>query len=362
MNHLAFACTSRLLAKLGAMLLLGALFVTIRPADARAADDRLPPRLEGPVEALVGGRFADAAAQLAAMESSLDPYDDEHDVVAELRTFANELASRRLELLPVGTGARPPRPPVVRPGGRFDDVHRLVADGELARAQQTLASIAPIERSERLVARALERVIASWRERGVVPALAPGRATSNKDAGLFSPESRRGEWYGWQLLFADAPLLGTTVVAAAVEPQDRDWWRRDMPIAFASSFALSAFAPALVHLGHGRRKVAVTSLALRLGAPAGGAIGGAVVALPFAAVLGGMATTHSAELFAGTLLFGAFAGGVAGTLTAMVIDTAFLSYETVPPSPPARTAMRPVLRPFIAPSRGGLEAGVGATF
>jgi len=154
--------------------------------------------------------------------------------------------------------------------------------------------------------------------------------------------------YGFELAAADAAALTITAVASTSRG-DRG---------AIASVSLFTFAP-LVHLAHGNRHGAETSLGLRLALPAIGAVAGLV---------GGAAIQHASTTCAAEpcepadgLATGAFVGMGIGTLAgmgaAMVIDYAFLGKKRVEIGP-EHAAWSPV----VSASQHGVSLGVTGTF
>ncbi|HUS29101.1 MAG TPA: hypothetical protein VMZ53_11340 [Kofleriaceae bacterium] len=117
------------------------------------------------------------------------------------------------------------------------------------------------------------------------------------------------------------------------------------------------FAAPVVHIAHGRGVTALQSLGLRAGLPLLGAYVGYNVgpddAICVESVSGYDGPSHSSCGGDGSLV-GMILGGMAGGVTAMVLDAKYLAkYEK-------RTA--PTWSASIKPARGGLSLGVSGTF
>lgn len=153
--------------------------------------------------------------------------------------------------------------------------------------------------------------------------------------------------YRSDVLLADGASIGLVLLAAPTHsPQ-------------LAAFGVSGFflgAP-IVHIAHGRGTAALESLGLRAGLPLVGAWIGYRVgpqdiacadAAPVEGGLGGGCTDQGS-------IVGMLLGGLAGGVSAMVIDAKFLAKYEKRTAPPSWTAS-------IAPSHGGATVGVAGTF
>lgn len=175
------------------------------------------------------------------------------------------------------------------------------------------------------------------------------------------PPGHHTNWYGWELLLADGvSFIGMPTLALATSSNGET---------SASLLVLGAggyfFAPGALHLSHGRAGAAAGSLALRIGLPVVGILGGTV------------ATGGCTRSLCGIALA---IGAVVGVVSAVGIDAAALAYERVDDddlddarsdreAPATRSARRHAARkpialaPTFGPRReGGFDVGVAGAF
>jgi len=146
-----------------------------------------------------------------------------------------------------------------------------------------------------------------------VPEAAPRAPTvaGQQHSGL-APALTVPRWYGWETLATDGAALLVAVTALRADDDSRS-------VLALSSVALYGLGGPIVHLTRDNGWQALGSLLLRGGLPvAGGAAG---VALE-------RCDNSDEEDFCG--LSGAILGGLAGVVSAMVIDSAVLGWERAP--------------------------------
>lgn len=155
-------------------------------------------------------------------------------------------------------------------------------------------------------------------------------------------ESPPTVWYGWQTLASDTPAA---IAAVASYTTDN---RALQPILGLSAVAVYLVVPPVVHIAHGRGKVAAFDLALRLGLP----FVGAAVAWG----VGTVADTHHDDLM--PLAYGAW-GLIVGGAGAAVIDATAFAHERGQPQPPT-TALS--WTPTVTRVGNGAIAGISGQF
>jgi hypothetical protein len=160
------------------------------------------------------------------------------------------------------------------------------------------------------------------------------------------PPAVRKEWYGWQVLVADASWM---VLAPVVGVAGKS-------VTMGTMTGLGGFCLAgpLVHAARGNGKAVLESVALRVGLPIGGALSYPI----YGAFSGG---PKEAEDFYGAAAFGA---GL-GVVTAIVADVAFIANETVTIDVPPRTARNApgfAIVPTVNVARQQQTIGVQGTF
>ncbi|MBI2390463.1 MAG: hypothetical protein HYV09_12815 [Deltaproteobacteria bacterium] len=129
-------------------------------------------------------------------------------------------------------------------------------------------------------------------------------------------------WYGWQNLAIDGAAVTLLYVAGNASGRDNDSFGY-------GAVATYALGGPIIHLAHGNPGTALGSLALRVGAPVGGAM------------LGCAADADSSEL---GCLGGAVVGFLLGYGTAVAVDAAALAYEEHE-APRAWSKTRPLVTP-----------------
>jgi hypothetical protein len=157
-------------------------------------------------------------------------------------------------------------------------------------------------------------------------------------------------WYGWQPLVADANAVLLVLAASSTKSGALG----------LSGLGTYLLAPPIIHLAHGRPGAAAGSFTLRVILPfTGGLLGGA------------LATGCSSGPYC--KLNGVVLGGLAGLVSAIVIDAAAISYEELEPrassqSASARATLTPApyrtkLVPLVGPKKeGGLDVGLAVIF
>jgi hypothetical protein len=156
-------------------------------------------------------------------------------------------------------------------------------------------------------------------------------------------------WYGYQTLTLDGVALGVTAAGVAQ--------KSTLPAVGLVTYVVGA---PIVHVVHGHGIKALADLGLRVGAPIGGALAGAIIGV---AVL-----PRSADAFDGlaNMYYGFVVGGLLGIGSAVAVDAAFLAREDAPKKDKAddasRTSASVQWTPTVAPSPGGATAGVVGTF
>jgi hypothetical protein len=147
------------------------------------------------------------------------------------------------------------------------------------------------------------------------PTPAPTPQASPAEA-LIAPPSRTPEaldevWYGWQTLVADAAALATGIAGGVANSG---------PVA-GLAYGGYVLAPPIVHWTHGKVGIGFASLSLRVFAPPG--------MLLIGALFGGLANHQSPESGAA---IGAMTGLIAGYIGTVVIDAALFGYEKQQPT------------------------------
>jgi hypothetical protein len=175
---------------------------------------------------------------------------------------------------------------------------------------------------------------------------APQRAPDEEE----DEPPKPGHWYGYQTLGVDLGALA--LLALSVQSESGG-------LALAS-LGTYVVGPPIVHFAHGNIGKGFGDLGLRLGLP----VGGALVGVGFACVLGGCGGHGD---FAGyAAAFGGLVGGASGGVAAMIIDWALLSREPsrqAPREPRDAGARRPVtLTPSVAVPPSGGALGLGGVF
>lgn len=153
-----------------------------------------------------------------------------------------------------------------------------------------------------------------------------------------APPSGR-TWYGWQNLTADGAAVVFLVFAAGASGQGND------SLAWASLTTYALGGP-IIHLAHGNPGTALGSVALRVGAPIGGAM------------LGCGAGGGDGEF---GCLGGAALGFLAGYVTAVAVDAGALAYEEHE-APRGYSKARPLVVPTAGLTRHGGTLGLQAIF
>lgn len=132
--------------------------------------------------------------------------------------------------------------------------------------------------------------------------------------------------YGWQTLIADGASLAVGVTGAYLSYGYPTTITTAM---FYSGAVGYAVAPPMIHWGHGRIAQGFESLGLRLALPTGGALLGAAIGPPCV-----IHDDHHDRSCLVTIV----GGLLIGLITASVIDSSYLTYETVEPAAGARVA------------------------
>lgn len=148
------------------------------------------------------------------------------------------------------------------------------------------------------------------------------------------------EWYGWQVLVADASSLSLGIVGGL--------GGRSLPAAGLGAVTYVGVSP-IIHGVHGNAGAALGSLGLRVAMPTGGLFLGAAI---------GNGSSRSDQL--GGVIVGAFTGAAAGMVLATVIDTTLLARADKAPEPVP--AGKVVWRPNLGVSQRGAEVGVSGAF
>ena len=166
------------------------------------------------------------------------------------------------------------------------------------------------------------------------------------------------EWYGWQTLTADGAaiaLMASGIVAGSGPA--------GAPLGY-TGMASYVVTPAVIHGAHGHVLRGVGDAAIRVVTPVLGTIVGAFSGAALYASKARPAPADGANDYFSpgfdALFTGAAIGFLAGVLAASAIDAAVLARDDAPAARPAPSGA--VLRPVVAPSRGGVSAGLTAVF
>jgi hypothetical protein len=138
--------------------------------------------------------------------------------------------------------------------------------------------------------------------------LAASVVRGQEAAPAFDAPGTESVWYGWQPLLGDAAAVG--LVSLGLRGQSK--------AATLAGLGVFALASPMIHASHGSEWRAAVSLGLRVGLPLGGALLG--LALD--------SNCGQEEEFCG--LAGFALGGLAGTVTAVLLDDGVLSWEEKP--------------------------------
>jgi hypothetical protein len=191
------------------------------------------------------------------------------------------------------------------------------------------------------------------------PATAPLTAASHDEEeaspdevpseGAPAPAARQHvEWYGWQTLLADGISLGTMPLELSSNNPSASY------LFYASLSGYTFGAPA-VHAAHGRWRLAVADLGLRVGAVAVGSLAGAAIGKPGApsgcdARIAACLTDDSNGLFIGATI---------GAIAASLLDASLLARDVHTREAPVPTF---VWTPAASVVRGGATAGLTGEF
>jgi hypothetical protein len=183
------------------------------------------------------------------------------------------------------------------------------------------------------------------------PAPAPAASAPTLVARETAPKKRRAEgeeapreWYGYQTLVVDLAGIGMGVGAAG----------GGYPLAIAGLATYVVGGP-IVHAAHGHGGKVGLDLGIRLGAPAAGALTGALIACA-----GGSCGYELGALVA--LAGGGFGAGI-GAITAIVIDAAVIAREPAERREEvAKWDGKPIVRPEVTSLPGGGAVGIGGAF
>jgi hypothetical protein len=169
----------------------------------------------------------------------------------------------------------------------------------------------------------------------VLAASAPRTASAEEPP----PPATTSEWYGGQLLVADALALGTTMGAIYLDPE-RTF---EQPL-FYLGLGMYALGGPILHAVHGKRGRGAVSLGLRLGVPAAAGVTTALV------------RGHSCvgqDCGANAAAYGVMGAGLAA-LGVSVLDAVFASEDI-----PVERSWTPTIAPLPG---GGASFGVAGTF
>lgn len=281
-----------------------ALATTWFAADARADEQPVvADRFAAVREEIVAGKLEAARAALSAIADTPAERAIGVELQFVLDTWIAQGGPPRQE---GGVAAAPP----AEWEPALADARDLLLRGSYSAASFRLRALADSAPNEvrRAVASELGRVAASLAARTREPApkpppvAAPEKpATTEKTA---EPETR---WYGWQTLLADS--ASTTLMALGVPTQSG--------VPAVIGFVGYLVAPPIIHAAHSRPLAALADVGLRVGLPViFGIVGNALCKTPDSDL--GCAP----QVAVGVLL---------GMVTAVVVDGAALSFETVTP-------------------------------
>jgi hypothetical protein len=166
------------------------------------------------------------------------------------------------------------------------------------------------------------------------------------------PADQQASWYGWQTLLTDAGAIGLWVVAGLLDDakyasSSQRSYQSASKAALLLGVGTYVLAAPAVHVAHGHRDRALTSLGLRVGLP---------IASFFLAGFVGSATCRGSDADVPCPFVYAMLGGLGGGAAAMVVDAAVLGHEARAPSAVAR------FQTGLVPTTGGGMAFLAGRF
>jgi len=334
-----------------------------RREELQKRNEDVQTQLVGPgFKAFIEGRFDEAADHFAKVESPNDPTEAKTEIAVELRRIASYFVLQGIVLVSAVTH---PKIAAMRvgPAGELEARTRTqqaydaavppydravdeLVNGDVESAERILRELetSARDRIELGVTRVLHAVARTWLERHIVPI-----ANAKNHANGIIPKNQRGDWYGWEITAIDSLLVSGMVTVTALSANISTGVLQGVSV---GAVVLMLAAPSWVHLGNGRSKAAVLSVASRSLFPITGALVGAAVTLPIWYALG----SNSSQYLP---LAGAAVGAGVGLIGAMIFDSVMLSYK--PKELPTAHSPTSSLRPFAIPIANGAMAGVGGT-
>lgn len=172
-------------------------------------------------------------------------------------------------------------------------------------------------------------------------------AESFSDAADAPPPAQQRNWYGWQTALTDVASLGLGATASGLSGNGSSG-REAANVVSALALTTFVLGGPTVHAAHQQWGKAGASLALRLGAPTVGAVGGFLV--------GNAACPHDDRDLPCSAVGAAF-GLIAGAVSATILDAAVIAYE---PAQPATGSVH--VAPLIVAQGDRWQAGLRGTF
>lgn len=149
-------------------------------------------------------------------------------------------------------------------------------------------------------------------------------------------------WYGWQTILADAGAVTLAVSSGLLEEN------KGAPL--AAGLGVYLLGAPLIHAVNGQLGKGAGSFGLRLGAPIAGTVGGLALGVATCPADDGLNNGPYCQIGLAAL------GGLAGIITASVVDAAVLAKKEV------RPARALSIAPSVVPSRQGTTFGLAGTF
>jgi hypothetical protein len=157
-----------------------------------------------------------------------------------------------------------------------------------------------------------------------------------------APPPHQTVWYGWQTILADASAITLAVSSGLMEEN------QGAPV--AAGLGVYLLGAPLIHAMNGQLGKGAGSFGLRLGAPIAGAVGGIALGVATCPPDDGLNSAPYCQIGLAAL------GGLAGIVTASVVDAAVLAKKEV------RPARAVSIAPSVVPTRQGTTFGLAGTF
>ncbi len=150
------------------------------------------------------------------------------------------------------------------------------------------------------------------------------------------------DWYGWQIIAADATAISLVLIGAGEEGDAG-------PVLVAAGFGVFLLGAPFLHVANGEEENSAGSVALRMGAPVSGFLLGGFI---------GAGSGGDNDL--GAALTGLVIGFTAGVATAMTVDAAFIAKKDAKMEHPE--AAKVSVAPSVAVTPKGAFTGLAGTF